>query len=194
MWNYLNIQFVAAFKKSRKNKGLSERGLCAEAHISRVALRSIEHLETSVSLETLSKYAKGLDLEIGLFSAATEGQSELSTLAVCLAIERDGFASWKIHFMNLVDEFRRTLDTRLILLPPPARAPLKLKALLASIVLELCDEAETPAPHWAKKSYILPEPWFLSGSEALKASALVESPAFYKKNNIFVLENFLKRA
>jgi len=50
------------------------------------------------------------------------------------------------------------------------------------------------APDWAQKDHCLPEPWFVAEMESLKASALVESPAYYKKNNIFVLENFLKRA
>lgn len=193
MWSYLNIQYLAAFKKCRKNKGLSERSFCAKSHLSRVTVRNIEEFDTAVSLESLLKYAQALEMDLGLFSAVTRGQSDLSTIAVCLRIEQDGFSSWKIHFMNFVDEFRRTFDTRLLVLAPPSNFSKKLTALLASIVLELCAEANIPAPDWAQQSHCLPEPWFVAESESLKASALVESKAFYKKNNIFVLENFLVR-
>jgi hypothetical protein len=40
----------------------------------------------------------------------------------------------------------------------------------------------------------LPDPWFVAGIENLKASALVESPVQFRRNNIFVLGNFLSRA
>ena len=194
MWHYTSNHIFASFKKSRNNKGLSERAICQKASISRVTLRSIENTKGNLTLHSISQYAAALELEWGLYTAQEEAQSDLSTIATCMNVEKDGFESWTIHYMNFVDEFRRTLDMRLILLPPPTQYPLRLKALLASIVLELCAEAESLPPSWAQKSYVLSEPWFLSESESLKASALVESPVFYKKNNIFVLENFLKRA
>lgn len=96
--------------------------------------------------------------------------------------------------MNLVDEFRRTLDVRLIFLPPPSELDKSLSAMLSSIVLYLCDEAEIEAPTWAKKRVDLPTPWFVSETESLKAMAILESPLVFRRNNIFVLENFLERA
>jgi transcriptional regulator with XRE-family HTH domain len=178
----------------RLSKGYSERELCKLAGLSRLTLRAIELLRPTVTIQSLLKYATALGLELGLYTAQSDSDSNFSTVAICLRTTQEGFNTWKIHFMDFVDEFRRTLDTRLLLLPPPAQTDAKLKALLASIVLELCDEAKMAAPSWAKKSYALPEPWFLSEMESLKASALVESPVFYKMNNIFVLDNFLKRA
>jgi hypothetical protein len=109
-------------------------------------------------------------------------------------IERDGFATWKIQLMDFVDEFRRTLDTRLILLPPPSSLDKRLKALLASTVTQLCLETGIPSPGWARKSYFLPKPWFLSEMNSLKASAIIESPIAFRRNNLFVQRNFLQRA
>lgn len=191
---YLNIQFLAILKKCRQNSGLSERSFCSQSDLSRITIRNIEELGTTVTLESLGKYARALEMDLGIFSAMSRGQPELSTIAVCLSVEQDGFSSWKIHFMNFVDEFRRTLDTRLIVLGPPSKFSKKLTALLASIVLELCAETKIPAPDWARLNHCLPEPWFVAESESLKASAIIESKAYYKKNNIFVLENFLVRA
>lgn len=190
---YLNIQFLAVLKKCRQNSGLSERIFCLRSNLSRITIRNVEDLGTTITLDSLGKYAHALKMDLGIFSAMTRGQGELSTIGVCLSVEQDGFSSWKIHFMNFVDEFRRTLDTRLIVLAPPSRFPKKLTALIASIVLELCAEVGVPAPDWARQNHCLPEPWFVAESESLKASALVESKAYYKKNNIFVLENFLAR-
>lgn len=96
--------------------------------------------------------------------------------------------------MNLVDEFRRTLDPRLLLLPPVRDLALELKALLASIVMSLCGEAGMNVPGWARKRHPLPTPWFVAEVESLKAMALVESPLPFRRNNIFVLDNFLQRA
>ncbi len=121
-------------------------------------------------------------------------QSELSTVGVAMSVLNDGKNSWKIHFMNFVDEFRRTLDTRLLLLPPPNSLSIELRALLSSIVLMLCEEAEVAAPQWARKRVDLERPWFVSETESLKASALLESPLAFRRNNIFVLSNFLERA
>ncbi|RIL10041.1 MAG: hypothetical protein DCC75_05205, partial [Proteobacteria bacterium] len=120
--------------------------------------------------------------------------SEYSTIAVAMKVQQAGFESWKLHFMELVDEFRRTLDARLILLPPPKDLEARLTALLASIVRTLCFEAKMDTPEWAARRYFLESPWFVSGIEALKASALLESPMAFRTNNIFVQDNFLSRA
>jgi len=49
-------------------------------------------------------------------------------------------------------------------------------------------------PWWANRPLVLAEPWFVSGMENLKATALVESPVQFRRNNVFVLGNFLSRA
>jgi hypothetical protein len=120
--------------------------------------------------------------------------SDCSTVAVSCAVVRDGFESWKIHFMNLVDEFRRHHDVRLVLMPPISALDPRLKALLASIVYTVCAEVDLEPPEWSCLEYFLPKPWFVSGIESLKASTLVESPFSFRRNNIFVQENFLRRA
>ena len=51
--------------------------------------------------------------------------SDYSTYAVSLKVQHDGFDSWKIHFFNFVDEFRKSWDVRLILLPQPLSLDLK---------------------------------------------------------------------
>ena len=49
-------------------------------------------------------------------------------------------------------------------------------------------------PQWTAAVGCLDRPWFVSGFESLKASALVESPVPFRSRNVFVLANFLERA
>ncbi len=68
-----------------------------------------------------------------------------------------------------------------------------MRALLASTVEMLCDEARLEPPEWCAAVPALPEPWFVAGMEGLKVLALAESPVHFRKRNIFVLGNFLSR-
>jgi hypothetical protein len=101
---------------------------------------------------------------------------------------------WKIHFFNLVDDYNRTKDISLFLDEPDAASDERLKALISSIVCTLCENDNIKPPAWAFKCQWLKKPWFVSGIEDLKAMAILESPIYFRRNNIWVLENFLSRA
>lgn len=178
----------------RKRKRISEESLSQDARLSRSTLRHIEARRPNIRLESVASAAHALNLGLTVLASPLECQSELSTVGVGYRVIQDGSQLWKVHFFNLVDEFRRTLDPRLFLLPPPSRLEFRLKALLASIVWMLCEEVGMDAPDWAKKRYFLEKPWFVSETESLKAVAVVESPVYFRQNNIFVLGNFLERA
>jgi hypothetical protein len=178
----------------RKLSKLSERELAKEAGIARETLRSCEAEPRQTHVVHLEKIAFVLKRQVLLeFVPAESASSELSTVGISLAVIRDGFESWKIHFMNFVDEFRRTFDARLILLAPVPTLDEKLRALLASITCTLCYEAGMELPSWARREYFLDRPWFVAGMQSLKAMALLESAPEFRRNNIFVHENFLRR-
>lgn len=183
------------FAKLLEQKGFSERKFARLAGISRGSMRKLTSDADNFNLPLLSRAAAFFGFKVQVM-IVPEGalQSDCSTVGSSLLTVQDGFNSWKIHFMNLVDEFRRTLDIRLLLLPPPKGLDAKLKALLAAIVLYLAEEASIDAPGWAKKNYFLDKPWFVSGVQSLKASAILESPYMFRNNNIFVQQNFLERA
>ena len=48
-------------------------------------------------------------------------------------------------------------------------------------------------PEWVFETKPLKDPWFVSGLENMKTFAIVESPAFFKQMNVFVLDNFMAR-
>ena len=177
----------------RQKQGLSERALAITTGLPRLTLRSLFDPKANFTLKTLLKITRYFNLNIVIMTYKSE-EIDSTSVAVSYRILRDGFHSWKIHIMDMVDEFRSTLDMRLLLLPPSKESDKRIKALMSSVVLELCHESMVEPPQWAKKNFFLDNPWFVSEIESLKAFALLESPLSFRKNNIFVLDNFLKRA
>ncbi len=67
-------------------------------------------------------------------------------------------------------------------------------AYVAAMVEELCFTNNMDIPDWVfDKEYRLKEPFFAGGLENLKAFLLVESPVSFRRRNIFVSQNVLKR-
>jgi transcriptional regulator with XRE-family HTH domain len=183
-------------QKLRFKERLSEQALAELAKLSRLTVRQLELGEGNPTLKSLSQVADALEHTLLCFAVPKDkpGKSELSIVATAMKITAGGFDSWPLHLMELVDEFRREPDLRLLLLPPPRGTESRILALMASTSLQLCEETGLEAPYWATQSYFLDEPWFISETESLKAFALLESPYAFRKNNIFVQSNFLARA
>lgn len=99
--------------------------------------------------------------------------------------------NWLIPFMDFVDDFRRYKDLSSIQLLELTNE--RIDALLASTVEYLADEMHLEVPEWIQNIPSCMEPWFVAGVENLKAIAVVESPVFFRRRKIFVLENFLDR-
>ena len=99
---------------------------------------------------------------------------------------------WKLYFYDFVDEFRRHRDWQMIV-EPFELSDEKTDALLASTVEYLCDELNIEPPKWLDEIPPSREPYFVSGIENLKATAIVESPLRFRIRKVFVSEDFLSR-
>lgn len=106
----------------------------------------------------------------------------------------DGFDSWKTHLFNFVVAFRSTRHSAIVEDAPLMELDVPLRALCASVTEALCRKLSVETPAWCAGVPALKTPWFVSGIENLKATALLESPAWFRARRIFVLDNFLKRA
>lgn len=100
--------------------------------------------------------------------------------------------NWRIPFMEFIDDVRRTHDHSLFEKPFDLTNE-NFDSLLASAVEYLCDELGIETPDWVWDVPPCEEPWFVSGYENLKAVSIAESPVFFRRRKIFVLENFLSR-
>ena len=100
--------------------------------------------------------------------------------------------NWIIAFMDFVDDFRYYKDAAVIEEPLELNNE-KFDALLASAIEYLCDEMGMEPPEWVWEVPPCKDPWFVSGMESLKAITIVESPVYFRRRKIFVLENFLSR-
>lgn len=185
---------MTPLREHLRRRRWSERVAASLAGVSRSTWRSLAAGTGNIELQSAASAASALDLGLVLLMLPGETRSECSTVAASYCVLRDGPASWKVHFMDLVDEFRRSLDPSLLLLPPPRELANELRALLAGIVVTLAEEAGIAPPRWAERRNVLPRPWFVAETESLKAMALLESPLAFRRHNIFVMNNFLSRA
>jgi hypothetical protein len=124
----------------------------------------------------------------------TLSRNRTSLATVACHILDDGEESWKGWLFEFVDDFRKEASRAMLADAPPTVLTDRLRCLLASTVEALCVEQGWQPPVWCAAVGPLATPWFVSGVENLKASALVESPLAFRKRNLFVLGNFLDRA
>jgi transcriptional regulator with XRE-family HTH domain len=189
---------METLKMARMAAHLSQRALAKKAKVAYKTLQLLESGEArNPSLEVLGKLAKALSLCAPQFQAYVAdyfAQPPDSVAIVSRKIVQDGDASWKTHLFNFVDAWRRDHDLNLISSPPHTVLSHPLQALLAATVETLCDEDHMAAPLWCMTVLPLPEPWFVSGIENLKATAVQESPIHFRSRTIFVLASFLERA
>ena len=97
-----------------------------------------------------------------------------------------------VFLMDFVDDFRahKNLDA----FSPALNGEFdKWDALLASTSTRLCHELGLTPPAWLNEIPACKIPWFVSGSENLKAISLAESPLEFRLRKIFVLSKFLER-
>ena len=99
---------------------------------------------------------------------------------------------WRVWLMDFVDDFRYYKDAEMIA-ESFELTDEKIDALLASTVEYLCDELKIVPPEWLDDVPASIEPYFVSGIENLKATAIVESPLRFRIRKVFVSEDFLSR-
>lgn len=187
---------MTSLKKARRERGLSQRGL---AQLAGAPFRTIQLLEKGghdPRLSTIQKIALGLGLPRSALEKMLTRLLETppdSVVFTSRQIEEEGEDRWKTRFFNFVDAFRKHPTGRFVQDPPDQETSPRIQALLASTVETLCEETGTKIPAWCESVPPLSHPWFVSGIENLKATAIVESPVRFRQRNIFVLDNFLRR-
>lgn len=187
---------MKTLKEIRGRRGLSQRRLAQQAGLSFRGLQMIEAGQTDMRLSSLARIASALGTPESVVRSELErllADDPDSVVSVSRKIHADGDASWKLWLFEFVDAFRHSPRKELVMAPPSPETGARIGALLASTVEALCAERSQPSPWWCGGVGVLPEPWFVAGIENLKAIALAESPAHFRKRNIFVLANFLAR-
>ncbi len=186
-----------ALKQARDRQGVSQRRLAQRAGVSFRALQMIETGQTDPRLSSLVKISVALGIPgpaIPMELGRVISENPDSAISVSRRICAEGGAGWKLWLFEFVDAFRRCPCESLVASPPVPEAGDRIRSLIASTVETLCGEQNVPVPWWCDGIGPLAMPWFVSDVENLKASALVESPAQFRKRNIFVLGSFLARA
>lgn len=184
-------------RETRESRGYSQRILASKAGVS---FRCVQQLEGAVHnwrVESMQRVGRALGLPEGALDYFCDRYLSLtpdSVEEISVRIHHDGFESWRIHLFNFVDRLRSDRNPKLIDRPPINEIDDRIRSLIASTVEALCVELEFSIPSWCRGIPRLERPWFVSGIENLKSTALVESPAAFRQRNLFVLGNFLERA
>ncbi len=103
-----------------------------------------------------------------------------------------GVSNW-VRFFDAVDSVRRTGHFGQLHHIARSTRITREKALVIAAARELAGELRLPFPSWAISPLVLGRPYFVSGMENLRATALQESPAQFRLSHVFVLGNFLSR-
>ena len=180
----------------RRRRNLSQRALAQRAGLSFRGMQLLESPNHDARMSSLEHVAHALGLpRSGLRRAISHVllESPDSLFCASLRILEDGQGSWRRHLMDCVDAVRRSGTVASLETPPAAELPARLRALAAAIAEALATECGADAPPWTSRIGPLDRPWFVSGYESLKASALLESPVPFRSRNVFVLANFLER-
>lgn len=181
----------------RRRRGVSQRALARRSGLS---FRGVQLLETrghDARLSSLERIAPALGLpRTQIRRAVADALSEPPDSLFCASVRilEDGEASWRRHFMDCVDEVRRSGSAAALKTPAAPALPEPLRAMAAGIAETLARECGFASPGWTRAVGPLADPWFVAGYESLKAAALVESPVAFRSRNVFVLANFLERA
>ena len=181
----------------RGHRGLSQRALAQRAGLSFRGVQLLESPDHDARVSSLEHVARAFGLpRSGVRRAVSRMLLEPPGSLFCASIRilEDGERSWRGHLMDSVDAVRRSRSAAELETPLAAELPARLRALLAGVAETLAAECGAGAPHWTSGVGPLDRPWFVSGYENLKASALVESPVPFRSRNVFVLANFLERA
>jgi transcriptional regulator with XRE-family HTH domain len=167
-----------AIRSARRRRGVSQRRLADRAGLSFRGVQLLESAGHDPRLSSLVRVAAALGLPsegIARLVADFFREPASSFRSASIRMARDGFASWPLHLFDAVDRYRQSGDQDLISAPPMLPLDARLEALIASTVESLCHEATLDAPSWCRAVVSLDRPWFVSGVENLKASALVGS-------------------
>lgn len=184
-------------KEVREKRGVSQRELAARSGLSFGCVQRLEQNNHNWQVDSIRRVGKALNMPrrgIDFYAEKYLALLPDSVEEISLRMHEDGFAAWPTHLFNFVDRFRAHPSIELIHHAPIEELDVRLRALIASTVENLCTDAGRRVPDWCRGVPGLASPWFVAGVENLKAMALVESPAYFRKRNIFVLDNFLHRA
>jgi hypothetical protein len=137
-------------------------------------------------------HAVALGRSGGLKKSVSKAASSKQNGALGGRPPKRGLRNW-VPFFDAVDEVRRRKSFASLEALLKANQRRRERALLNATARKLAAELHLQVPMWAENPLPLKQPFFVSGMENLKASALIESPPDFRMNNIFVLENFLSR-
>lgn len=172
------------------NQKIKKMGIVAVANVAGINKSTISRYVNGAREYSLENFQKVTEAVKFIERERLRGRTSAREATQRVALGED----WQIAYFDFVDSFLATKSDLLLEARPADGLDIRSLALICAIVMQLCEENKIQPPEWAKLSLELEEPWFVSKFKSMRAISLVDSPIYFKRNNIFVGDDFLKRA
>jgi transcriptional regulator with XRE-family HTH domain len=188
-------------RQLREAKGLSQAAVARRIGTSQSWVARMESGLVDPGLGSVSRYLQAIGARLELRPASEAADFSPTTLAELARRARRHVTHPETMLrmcLQFIDDFMDAApESRAALLqtPPRSTGDGRWDAFLAALAEHLAFHHQLPIPRWTgRKGTVLRRWWFLSDLPSVKAAALAESPAAFRRRGIFITDDLFVRA
>jgi transcriptional regulator with XRE-family HTH domain len=195
------MEFWARTRRLREERGLSQAAVAQRMGTSQSWVARMESGAVDPGFGSVRRYVDAigarLEIEPGELIPPFRAMSLTDLARTARRHIADGEAMLRL-LLQFIDDFReadRDVQRVLLQAAPGSTGDDRWDAFLAALAEHLAYHGGLPIPRWAERDgHVLKRWWFLSDLPSVKAAALAESPAAFRRRGIFVTEDLFARA
>lgn len=176
-------------RTARLNKGLSQRALAKECHVSQPAIARVESAVEQATLERLESWLRPLGSRITLVPFRTPTVYEVAEV-----IREDLNEGQLRHAFRAIIQLNDNFDAvdpatqvAIAITPPVPTGDARFDALIAGLVEYKLDRTHLPKPTWLSDiRFFLDTPWDVEELPQLQAEARALTPEQFVHHGVFI--------
>lgn len=188
-------------RRLREERGLSQAEVARLMGTSQSWVARMETGEVDPSLSSLRRYLDAvgatLDVQVGEWPAPFQPMSLADVARAARRHAGDGESVLRLC-LQFIDDFREadaSIRGDLLRTAPGSTGDQRWDAFLAALAEHLAYHDGLPVPRWADRGdRFLKSWWFLSDLPSVRAAALAESPAAFRRRGVFITDDLFARA
>src|SRR5215471_17135025 len=188
-------------RRLREERGLSQAVVAGRIGTSQSWVARMESGEVDPSLSSVRRYLDAIGASLELRSDDGLPDFRAMSLADLARSIRRHLADGEYVLracLQFIDDFHETDEagrSGLLETAPAATGDPRWDAFLAGLAEHLAYHGGLPVPRWTqRKERFLRTWWFLSDLPSVRASAMAESPAAFRRRGVFVTDDLFARA
>jgi len=195
------VELWSQARRLREERGLSQAAVARLMGTSQSWVARMETGEVDPSLSSVRRYLDAVGARLDLQTESWPPPFQPMTVAdLTRAAKRhagDGEVVLRLC-LQFIDDFREADPaTRLGLLrtAPGSTGDQRWDAFIAALAEHLAYHEGLPIPRWTDRGdRFLKQWWFLSDLPSVRAAALAESPAAFRRRGVFITDDLFARA